>query len=289
MGNNILQTLRSSFETIWGLNFLIMKNDFDYIKTNKQTWNNKTAIHIESEFYNNKSFLEGKSTLNSIELLLLGDVKDKKILHLQCHFGQDTMTFSRLGAKATGIDFSDKAIEKARAFSEKLNLDTTFICCDIYDIPNHLDENFDIVFTSYGTIGWLPDIDKWAAVVSHFLKPKGRFIMADFHPVIWMFDNDFKKIFYSYFNIESIIEFESGTYADKNSKIETKTITWNHPTSEVLNALIQSGLEINSFNEYDYSPYNCFNQTEEFEKGKFRIKHLGNKIPIVFSIEATKK
>jgi len=289
MGNNILQTLRSSFETIWGLNFLIMKNDFDYIKTNKQTWNNKTAIHIESEFYNNKSFLEGKSTLNSIELLLLGDVKDKKILHLQCHFGQDTMTFSRLGAKATGIDFSDKAIEKARTFSEKLNLDTTFICCDIYDIPNHLDEKFDIVFTSYGTIGWLPDIDKWAAVVSHFLKQKGRFIMADFHPVIWMFDNDFKKVFYSYFNIESIIEFESGTYADKNSKIETKTITWNHPTSEVLNSLIQSGLEINSFNEYDYSPYNCFNQTEEFEKGKFRIKHLGNKIPMVFSIEATKK
>jgi len=289
MGNNILQTLRSSFETIWGLNFLIMKNDFDYIKTNKQTWNNKTAIHIESEFYNNKSFLEGKSTLNSIELSLLGDLNNKRILHLQCHFGQDTMTFSRLGAKATGIDFSDKAIEKARAFSEKLNLDTTFICCDIYDIPNHLDENFDIVFTSYGTIGWLPDIDKWAAVISHFLKPKGRFIMADFHPVIWMFDNDFKKVFYSYFNIEPIIEVESGTYADKNFKIETKTITWNHPTGEVLNALIQSGLEINSFNEYDYSPYNCFNLTEEFEKGKFRIKHLGNKIPMVFSIEATKK
>ena len=289
MGNNILQTLRSSFETIWGLNFLIMKNDFDYIKTNKQTWNNKTAIHIESEFYNNKSFLEGKSTLNSIELSLLGDLNNKRILHLQCHFGQDTMTFSRLGAKATGIDFSDKAIEKARTFSEKLNLDTTFICCDIYDIPNHLDEKFDIVFTSYGTIGWLPDTDKWAAVVSHFLKQKGRFIMADFHPVIWMFDNDFKKVFYCYFNIEPIIELESGTYADKNSKIETKTITWNHPTGEVLNALIQSGLEINSFNEYDYSPYNCFNQTEEFEKGKFRIKQLGNKIPMVFSIEATKK
>ena len=266
-----------------------MKNDFDYIKTNKQTWNNKTAIHIESEFYNNKSFLEGKSTLNSIELSLLGDLNNKRILHLQCHFGQDTMTFSRLGAKATGIDFSDKAIEKARVFSEKLNLDTSFICCDIYDIPNHLDEKFDIVFTSYGTIGWLPDIDKWAAVVSHFLNPKGKFIMADFHPVIWMFDNDFKKVFYSYFNIEPIIEVESGTYADKNSKIETKTITWNHPTSEVLNALIQSGLEINSFNEYDYSPYNCFNQTEEFEKGKFRIKHLGYKIPMVFTVEATKK
>ncbi|MGL2963325.1 class I SAM-dependent methyltransferase [Flavobacterium sp. RSB2_4_14] len=261
----------------------------DYININKQTWNNKTDIHIESEFYDNKSFLEGKSTLNAIELLLLGDVKDKKILHLQCHFGQDTMTFSRMGAKATGIDLSDKAIERAKAFSEKLNLDTTFICCDIYDTPKHLDEKFDIVFTSYGTVGWLPDLTKWANVVSHFLKPKGKFIMADFHPVVWMYDNDFKEVFYSYFNIEPIIENEEGTYADKIAQISEQTIGWNHPISEILNSLINDGLEINCFNEYEYSPYNCFNQTEEFEKGKFRIKHLGNKIPMVFSIEATKK
>lgn len=261
----------------------------DYININKQTWNNKTDVHIASDFYDVESFLNGKSTLNNIELVLLGDVKGKKILHLQCHFGQDTMTLSRMGAKATGIDLSDKAIERAKEFSEKLGLDTQFICCDIYDAPKHLDEKFDIVFTSYGTIGWLPDLKKWADVVSHFLKPDGKFVFAEFHPVVWMFDNDFKEVFYSYFNVAPIIEDESGTYADRYSEISAETITWNHPTSEVLNALIQSGLEINSFNEYDYSPYNCFNETEEFEKGKFRIKHLGNKIPMVFSLVATKK
>jgi ubiquinone/menaquinone biosynthesis C-methylase UbiE len=178
---------------------------------------------------------------------------------------------------------------KAKVFNEQLQLDAQFICCDIYDLPNHLDEKFDIVFTSYGTIGWLPDITKWANEVSQFLKPKGKFIMADFHPVVWMYDNDFAAVFYSYFNNEPIIEEESGTYADQSSEIQTTTIGWNHPTSEVLNALIQSGLEINSFNEYDYSPYNCFNETEEFETGKFRIKHLGNKIPMIFSILATQK
>jgi hypothetical protein len=104
-----------------------------------------------------------------------------------------------------------------------------------------------------------------------------------------MFDNDFQDVFYSYFNVTPITEDETGTYADRYSEISAQTITWNHPTSEVLNSLIQSGLEINSFNEYDYSPYNCFNETEEFEKGKFRIKHLGNKIPMVFSLVATKK
>jgi SAM-dependent methyltransferase len=266
-----------------------MKDQSNYIALNKNAWNNKTEVHIASEFYDMKGFLEGKSTLNSIELKLLGDISNKKILHLQCHFGQDTMTFARMGAQATGIDFSEKAIEKATEFSKQLNLDTTFICCDIYEAPKYLKDQFDIVFTSYGTIGWLPDLDKWATVVSQFLKPGGQFIMADFHPVVWMYDNDFKEVFYSYFNIEPIIEDESGTYADRYSEIEAKTITWNHPISETLNALITNEVELNSFNEYDYSPYNCFNNTEEFEPNKFRIKTFENKIPMVYSINGTKK
>ena len=260
----------------------------DYIKINKQTWNNKTAVHIDSDFYDNDNFIKGKSTLNSIELDLLGDVNGKKILHLQCHFGQDSLSLARLGAKVTGVDLSDRAIAKAQELNIKLQLDAQFICCDIYDLPNHLNDTFDIVFTSYGTIGWLPDLNKWSAVISQFLKPDGKFVMAEFHPVVWMFDTDFKEVFYSYFNIKPIIENETGTYADQYSEIESQTITWNHPTSEVLNALINAGLEINAFNEFDYSPYNCFNETEEFETGKFRIKHLGNKIPMIFSILATK-
>jgi SAM-dependent methyltransferase len=261
----------------------------DYININKSTWNDKVDVHIDSDFYDLEGFLNGKSTLNAIELELLGNVKGKKVLHLQCHFGQDTMTFSRMGAIATGIDFSEKAIEKAREINKQLNLNTTFICCDIYDLPNHLNEKFDIVFTSYGTIGWFPDLDKWAKVISQLLKPGGKFVMADFHPVVWMFDNDFKEIFYNYFNAEAIIEDESGTYADREAEIVNKAITWNHPTSELLNALITNGLELNSFNEFDYSPYNCFNETEEFEPNKFRIKHLKNKIPMVYSLSATKK
>jgi SAM-dependent methyltransferase len=261
----------------------------DYININKETWNDKVDVHFNSEFYDMKGFMNGKSTLNDIELELLGDVNGKKVLHMQCHFGQDTMTFSRMGAFATGVDFSEKAIEKAREINQNLGLNATFICCDIYDAPNHLYEQFDIIFTSYGTIGWFPDLDKWAKVISQLLKPGGKFIMADFHPVVWMFDNDFKEIFYNYFNTEAIIEDESGTYADREAEIANQTITWNHPTSELLNALITNGLELNSFNEFDYSPYNCFNETEEFEPNKFRIKHLKNKIPMVYSVSATKK
>lgn len=266
-----------------------MKKQSDYISINRQTWNKKTEVHMTSEFYDVPGFLEGKSTLNTIELELLGDLKDKKILHLQCHFGQDTLSLARLGAQVTGVDLSDKAIESARAFAEKLNIDATFVCCDIYDAPNHIDEKFDLVFTSYGTIGWLPDLKQWADVISHFLKPDGEFVMADFHPVVWMYDNDFKEVFYSYFNVEPIYETETGTYAERDAAIETHTISWNHSISEFLNALIQSEIEIKTFNEYDYSPYNCFNGAEEFEKGKFRIKVFENKIPMVYAILGKKK
>ena len=266
-----------------------MKNQTDYISVNKESWNKKTEVHLTSNFYDVPSFLAGKSSLNSIELELLGDVKGKKILHLQCHFGQDSLSLARMGAKVTGVDFSDKAIAKAQEFAKKLQLDATFHCCDLYEAPKIIDEKFDIVFTSYGTIGWVPDIEKWANVVSHFLKPQGKFVMADFHPVVWMFDNDFKEVFYSYFNIEPIYESETGSYAEREANIETHTISWNHSIADILNSLIGSGIEINSFQEYDYSPYNCFNQTEEYEKGKYRIKHFQNKIPIVYSVLATKK
>jgi SAM-dependent methyltransferase len=266
-----------------------MKIPNHYLAINKQTWNHKTEVHVTSDFYDTAGFLNGKNTLNEIELSLLGDVSGKKILHLQCHFGQDTLSLARLGAKTTGVDLSDKAIEKAREFNSELQLDAEFINCDIYDLPNHLEEQFDIVFTSYGTIGWLPDLNKWAKVVSRFLKPGGKFVFAEFHPVVWMFDNDFKEVCYSYFNVEPIIEDESGTYADREAEIATQTVTWNHPLSDVLNAVISNDLEIETFSEYDYSPYNCFNETEEFETGKFRIKHLGNKIPMVYSITAIKK
>lgn len=266
-----------------------MEKENNYIEINRQSWNNRVEAHLKSKFYDVESFLKGKTSLNSIELDLLCDVKGKSILHLQCHFGQDTISLSRLGADVTGVDLSDKAIESAKKLTTETNSKTNFICCDIYDLPNHLDKQFDIIFTSYGTIGWLPDLDKWAKIISQFLKPNGKFVFVEFHPVVWMFDDNFEKVGYNYFKADAIVETENGTYADKSADIVLETVSWNHSLSEVLGCLLKNGLEINSFEEYDYSPYNCFNKTIEFEKGKYRIGHLGNKIPMVYSIVARKK
>lgn len=266
-----------------------MSAENNYIEINRNSWNNRAETHLKSDFYDLDGFLKGKSSLNEIELGLLGNIKGKTILHLQCHFGQDTISLSRLGAEVTGVDLSDKAIESAKQIAKETHSNTKFICCDIYDLSNHLNEKFDIVFTSYGVIGWLPDLDKWAKVVSEFLKPNGQFVFVEFHPVVWMFDDNFEKIGYRYFNSEAIIETESGTYADKKADITQSYVMWNHGLSEVINSLINNGLEIKSLDEFDYSPYDCFNKTIEFETNKYRIKHLDNKIPMVYSINAVKK
>lgn len=266
-----------------------MNPEHNYIEINRKAWNNRTDTHLNSEFYNQKGFLNGDTSLNEIELNLLGNIKGKSILHLQCHFGQDTISLERLGATVTGIDLSDKAIDSAKQIAKEIHSNANFICCDIYDLPNHLEKTFDMVFTSYGTIGWLPDLNKWAGIVSKFLKPKGQFIFVEFHPVVWMFDYNFDKIGYRYFNSGPIVETNSGTYADKTADLTISDISWNHSIGEVVNSLIYNGLEINSLEEYDYSPYNCFNKTVEFEPRKFRIAHLDNKIPMVYSITAVKK
>ena len=261
----------------------------NYIDINKKSWNKRTEWHVKSDFYNIEGFKKGETSLKDIELDLLGNIKGKSLLHLQCHFGQDTLSLERMGAITTGIDLSDNAIDEAKKLTNELNLKSEFICSDVYKLAEVLDKQYDIVFTTYGTIGWLPDIDKWAKIVSRYLKPGGKLIFAEFHPFIWMYDNDLEEIEYSYFNSEPILETESGSYANKNAETKLDYVSWNHGVAEVLNSLIKNDLEILDFQEYAYSPYDIFKNMTEMGKGKYIVKKFGNKVPLVYSIMAIKK
>lgn len=260
-----------------------------YFNENKKLWNQRTVVHKDSSFYDVESFLQGKTSLNEIELREFGDVKGKKILHLQCHFGMDTLSLARMGADVTGVDLSDAAIEEAKKLNDQLSLNAKFICCNVYDLKAHLNEGFDIIFTSYGVIGWLPDLNKWADIISHFLIPGGFFYMAEFHPVVWMLDEDFKEVKYYYHNHETIVIDSQGTYTDRNAEIHAKEYSWNHGISEVLNALLSQNLELEFFNEYSYSPYPCFRNVVQGSDGNWRVLGLEDKIPMVYSLKASKK
>ena len=272
-----------TFAVLW-----LKKLDMDYLEINKKLWNSRTEIHYASEFYDVDGFLKGKDPLNPIEIELLGDIAGKKVLHLQCHFGLDTLALSRRGAEVTGVDFSESAIAKARRLNKAAGTNATFIHCDIYSLMNSLDGEFDLVFTSYGVIGWLPDLIRWAEVIAHFLKPGGKLVLVEFHPVVWMFSNDFQKIAFNYSGTEPIIEDLEGTYTDPKANIKETSICWNHGISDVLEPLIANGLQITGFKEYDYSPYDCFENTVSMDKGKYQIKGLEGKIPMVYALDAMK-
>lgn len=260
----------------------------DYFEANRQGWNLRTEVHKTSAFYDVEGWKKSGNSLTEIELREVGDIAGKKLLHLQCHFGQDTLSWARLGAEVTGCDLSDKAIEYARELAAELNLPAHFVCCNVYDLPQHLEGEFDVVFASFGVVGWLPDLEPWAAVISHFLKKGGVFYLAEFHPVVWMLDEQFEFIKYPYHNAGVIETTQIGTYAERYADIEYKEFGWNHSLSEVVNALIRHGLRLEFLNEYPYSPHDCFDKTVRGEDGNYRIQGLEGVIPMVYSIRAVK-
>lgn len=261
-----------------------------YFETNKILWNSRTEIHASSDFYEMEEFLKGKSSLKEIELELLNDVSGKSILHLQCHFGQDSLSLARMGAKVTGLDISETAIEKAQKLNKEMGLDAKFVCANVYDTATVIDETFDIVFISYGAICWLPDLDKWAKLIAERLKPGGKLVLTEFHPVIYMYNWENHKLEFSYFNTGSPYEETvKGTYAVKDSAIEFKEYFWTHSLSEVIQSLIQNNLHLSTIKEFDYSPYNCFDNMFERSPGRYVYGITRENFPHVFALEAIKK
>ena len=256
---------------------------------NKKTWNDRVAIHAQSDFYNLDAFKKGGSSLKRFELEALGDVSGKSLLHLQCHFGQDTLSFSRLGARCTGVDFSEKAIAFAQNLNKELALDASFVCCNVLDTSTYLTKTFDIVFTSYGTIGWLPDLKPWAQIIAQRLKPGGMFYIVDFHPIAWMFDYTVSPpvMRYGYDQKQAIYEEYKGSYAAPNAALESKEYGWNHSLGSVISSLSKAGLTIDYLEEYSESPYNVFPFLEQSKNGMYELP--GATYPLLFAVKATKR
>lgn len=258
------------------------------VRSNRELWDNLAKVHVDSAFYDVPGFLTGRSTLKPIELDMLGDVRGKSVLHLQCHFGQDTLSLARLGASVTGVDFSGVAITQARELNDRLGLDAKFIQCDVNQLDQFLEGPFDIVFASFGVIGWHSDLTPWARIVAHFLKPEGRLCFAEFHPVLWMLSDDHSKIGYSYFKAQVIIGENTTSYANRDATDLGTSYCWNHSLGEFFQALESQGLVIRNFQEYDYSPHCCFADATGSD-GRYYIRGLEHMLPLAYSLTASKE
>ena len=260
----------------------------DPFEANRALWNARVPHHLSSRMYDLEGFVAGRNSLTALERELLGDAAGKEVLHLQCHFGQDTLSVARLGGRVTGLDISDAALDEARKLAARCGLDASWVLSNVVEHRPELDGRFDVVYTSYGTIGWLPDLAPWATNIRRYLKPGGKLVFVEFHPAVWMFDNDFTQVQYSYFNRETILEEEEGTYADRGAAIKLPSYSWNHDLGEVLTALLNEGLRLERFTEEDGSPHDCFANTVQGADGLYRIKGMEGKLPMVYGLVGLK-
>ena len=265
------------------------------IEANRQNWNERTPIHAASGFYNVQAFKEGKCTLNEIERSEVGDVSGKSLLHLQCHFGMDTMSWARLGAKATGVDISDEAISLARSLNNELGLDARFIRSNIYDLPNLLNEKFDIVYTASGVLCWLPDIEGWAKVVANHVKPGGMFYILDGHPFAGAVepkesgDGAHDLVLHnSYFPHPEGFRYDGGHTYTGADQISTSSYEWQHSISEIVNSIIDAGLQIEFFNEFSKGNWRMFPHMVKSDDGWWRLPERNESLPQLFSLRAVK-
>ncbi len=273
-------------------------NYLTFFEVNKARWNELVAHHVKSDFYDLHGFLNGKNTLTNIETKEIGNLlHGKLVLHLQCHFGLDTFSLERFGASnVIGIDFSEKAIEFALQIKKQIKSNADFICANIYDLPQILSarDQFDIVFTSYGVLCWLPDLKEWAKIISLFLKKHGFFYIVEDHPFATIFENDPNspelKVQYPYFQSNEPLQLENDFSYATDVKLENKiTYEWNHPLSNIFNVLMEAGLTIEFFHEFPFSSWKRFPFMEKNHDGFWRLTNSPYSIPLTFSLKTHKK
>ncbi len=264
-----------------------------YLGTNRKSWDDRVEVHFGSDFYDVAGFKAGNCSLKSVEVEELGDIAGKSLLHLQCHFGLDSLSLARRGAHVTGVDFSEQAISTARRLNEEECLGSHFICSNVYELPQHLDERFDIVFTSYGVLCWLPDMRRWAAVIERFLKPGGLFYIVEHHMLGNMFDNEESvtclRVTEPYFHSREPYRYvDRGTYATTDDETIYTNYEWIHSMSDIINSLIGVGLQIEFVHEFPFIGWRAFPVLERDCQGWWRMPAGRPDVPLMFSIRATR-
>jgi len=267
-----------------------------HINTNRTLWDALTPIHVASPFYDVDGFKRGKCSLEPIEVEEVGDVSDKSLLHLQCHFGLDTLSWARRGATVMGVDFSEKAIAQARQLTSELSIPAEFVCCELSELPSRLSGEFDVVFTSLGVLPWLPDLRAWAGIIAHFLKPSGVFYVREAHPFARVMDDEQPperppRLRYPYFHSHEPMEFpadDSGDYADPDAHVDLASCEWWFTIGDVINSLIEAGLRIEFLHEFDFVSYQSHPFLKQSDDGHWRYPQAPETLPLMFSLKATK-
>lgn len=263
----------------------------NWVELNRANWDERVPIHAAGDFYDLDGFVGGAEPLRDFELDEVGDVRGKRLVHLQCHIGTDTLAWARHGATVTGVDFSEPAVRTAAELAARIGVtDARFVAANVYDAATALDgHRYDIVYTGVGALVWLPDLVRWASVVAELVAPGGFVYLAEFHPFgDILAEADGRTVVYDYFDRTPLVWEEPGTYADPDAKTSANvTVQWQHGLGEIVTALAGAGLHIDFVHEHDYTLYPRFENLTE-DNGRYRLPAGQPRVPLLFSLRASK-
>jgi SAM-dependent methyltransferase len=271
----------------------------DYRAVNRANWNERAPAHAASPDYAVDRFLADPSYLSHVvrfDLPRLGDVAGLRGVHLQCHIGTDTISLSRLGARMTGLDFSGASLAVARDLAARAGAEIEYVEAEVYDAPDVLGSaGFDLVFTGVGALCWLPDVARWARVVSALLRPGGRLFIREGHPMLWAIDetrsDGVLAVDYPYFETaEPLVWEEDGTYVATDASFQHNvTHSWNHGLAEVVTAVTAAGLELTMLEEHDSVPWNAIpGRMTRDEHDEYRLTERPERLPCTYTLQARK-
>jgi SAM-dependent methyltransferase len=271
----------------------------DYRELNRASWDERAPAHATSPDYAVEQFVADPHFLSEVvrfDLPLLGDIAGLDGVHLQCHIGTDTLSLARLGAQMTGLDFSGAALVEARQLVERAGPAVSFVESDVYSAPAVLGSGrYDLVFTGIGALCWLPDIRRWASVVSDLLRPGGRLFIREGHPMLWALDEAHGAqlvVDYPYFEtVEPLVDDDDGTYVETNTSfVHNTTHSWNHGLGEVVTALFDVGMQITQLVEHDSVPWEALpGQMTKLENGEWRLTDRPQRLAHSYTLQAVKR
>ncbi len=264
-----------------------------FFEANRANWHDRVGVHVRSQFYDVEQWLRDAPGPRPRELDALGNVEGQTLVHLQCHFGMDTLQWARAGATVTGVDLSPVAIEEATALAARAGLAdrARFVCTNVYDAPEALaGERFDVVYVSLGALCWLPDVARWGEVVASVIAPGGRLYLHEVHPLNDCLDDE-EHVIYSYFEEPDrpFVGDWDTSYTDGGTLAATRTYQWNHSIGETVMALINQGLVIDSLIEHDWTVFRRFPWLVETSRGHFVFPADRPRMPLSFTLLAHAK
>jgi SAM-dependent methyltransferase len=267
-------------------------DDGERLAANRALWDERVPIHVAGGFYDVDAFRSGATPLaiRDFEVEEVGDVAGRTLLHLQCHFGLDTLSWARLGARVTGLDFSGPAVGAATALAAELGIEADFVQADLYQAVEALSRRtFDVVYTGKGALIWLPDIIRWAEICAALIVPGGTFYLSEFHPVADMFAWESLDLERSYFDSGPHFDDSPGTYADLEAvTTHNASYEWQHPLGAVVSALIDAGLQIEFLHEQPFTLFPRWPFLEEQSDGSYVLPAATPELPLMYSVRARK-